>query len=104
MSRRQVVALLASTGLALAPLSLVTPSSAAVPAQVSQVNKPAAPKPRTFANCTALNKVYPHGVGRPGAVDKTKGVKVTNFVRHSGLYNANKKSDRDKDGIACEKH
>ncbi|MBB4764631.1 excalibur calcium-binding domain-containing protein [Amorphoplanes digitatis] len=29
--------------------------------------------------------------------------KVTNFKVSNALYKANKKSDRDKDGIACEK-
>lgn len=60
---------------------------------------------RTFKNCTQLNKTYPHGVGKPGARDKVRGSTkpVTNFKRSTTLYNANKKSDRDKDGIACEK-
>ena len=56
-----------------------------------------------YANCTALNAVYPHGVGRSGAVDKTSGTPVTTFYRNTSLYNLNTKSDRDKDGIACEK-
>lgn len=58
---------------------------------------------RTFKNCTELNKKYPHGVGLPGARDRTSGTPVTTFKRDRALYNANKKSDRDKDGIACEK-
>jgi hypothetical protein len=58
---------------------------------------------KTFQNCTALNKVYPHGVGRVGARDRTSGTPVTNFKRSNKLYRENKKSDRDKDGIACEK-
>ncbi len=58
---------------------------------------------RSYSNCTALNKDYPHGVGKPGARDKTSGKPVTNFKRDKALYNANTKSDRDKDGIACEK-
>ena len=63
----------------------------------------AAPKARTFKNCTQLNGTYKHGVGRQGASDKTSGVRVTTFKRDNALYNANKKSDRDKDGIACER-
>ena len=58
---------------------------------------------KTYRNCTALNKDYPHGVGRPGARDKTSGTPVTNFKRSKALYKANNGSDRDKDGIACEK-
>jgi hypothetical protein len=59
--------------------------------------------PRVFKNCTQLNKTYPHGVGKPGARDRTSGTPVTNFKRSKKIYNANKKRDRDKDGIACEK-
>jgi hypothetical protein len=60
---------------------------------------------KTYSNCTALNKVYKHGVGKKGAKDKVRGStkKVTNFKVSNALYAANKKSDRDKDGIACEK-
>ena len=57
---------------------------------------------KVFKNCTELNKVYPGGVALPGAVNSggtTKQVPVYN----KALYLANKKSDRDKDGIACEK-
>ncbi|SDK36722.1 Excalibur calcium-binding domain-containing protein [Arthrobacter sp. ok362] len=72
----------------------------------------AAPAPKSYKNCTELNKVYPHGVGRSGARDKTTGKRVTNFrvdntlysyndggARHRGEYDL----DRDNDGIACEK-
>jgi hypothetical protein len=58
---------------------------------------------RSFPNCAALNRVYPHGVGRPGAHDHTSGTPVTNFKRSSSLYRANRGRDRDGDGIACEK-
>ena len=58
---------------------------------------------KTYANCTKLNNVYPHGVGKPNAVDHTSGRKVTSFKRSLSLYRANKGSDRDGDGIACEK-
>jgi Spy/CpxP family protein refolding chaperone len=57
---------------------------------------------RHFSNCTAMHKVYPHGVGKPGAKDHTSGTPVTSFKRSLPLYNANTASDRDKDGIACE--
>jgi hypothetical protein len=60
----------------------------------------------TFSNCTKMNKVYPHGVGRSGAHDHVaKGSKpVTNFKVSTSIYNANRARDRDKDGVACEKH
>ncbi|MGI9157632.1 MAG: excalibur calcium-binding domain-containing protein [Marmoricola sp.] len=63
----------------------------------------AATHAKEFKNCTALNHTYVHGVGRSGAHDKTSGKPVTTFKHSTALYNANKKSDRDKDGIACEK-
>lgn len=60
----------------------------------------------TYKNCTAINKHYPHGVGKSGAHDHVSGTSkpVTNFTRSTATYNANKKSDRDHDGISCEKH
>lgn len=58
---------------------------------------------KSYRNCTALNRDYPHGVGRPGARDNTSGTPVTNFKRSRSLYNANRSRDRDRDGIACEK-
>jgi hypothetical protein len=57
---------------------------------------------KTFKNCTELNKVYPGGVALPGAVNKGGATKLTPKYNQK-LYNASKKSDRDKDGIACEK-
>jgi hypothetical protein len=64
--------------------------------------------PARWKNCTVVNRRYPHGVGRYGAHDKTTGVPVTNFKHSTRLYKTamgyNKGLDRDKDGIACEKH
>jgi hypothetical protein len=61
-----------------------------------------------WKNCKAVNARYPHGVGRYGAHDHTTGVPVTNFKHSTRLYKTamhyNKGLDRDKDGIACEKH
>ena len=56
-----------------------------------------------YANCTAMNKVYPHGVGKKGAHDHTSGKPVTNFYRNTRLYKINASHDGDHDGIACEK-
>ncbi len=66
---------------------------------------PPAPAAQVFANCTDLHVVYPHGVGRPGAVDHVRGSTrpVTTFFVSEELYNANSFSDADGDGIACEK-
>jgi hypothetical protein len=57
---------------------------------------------KVFKNCTALNKVHPGGVALPGAVNQGGATKLTPKIDKK-LYEANKKSDRDKDGIACEK-
>ena len=57
---------------------------------------------KVFKNCTELNKVYPGGVALPGAVNAGGETKLTPKFDKK-LYEANKKSDRDKDGIACEK-
>ncbi|GAB86762.1 excalibur calcium-binding domain-containing protein [Gordonia rubripertincta] len=87
-SRKTVVGFVAAASMAFAPLMVAAPASAAT----------------DYANCAALNADYPHGVGEPGAVDSTSGTPVTNFTVDQDLYDANTKSDRDKDGIACEKH
>jgi hypothetical protein len=57
---------------------------------------------KKFKNCTELNKVYPGGVALPGAVNAGGAVKKEPKY-DTALYKANKKSDRDGDGIACEK-
>ncbi|HLT60012.1 MAG TPA: excalibur calcium-binding domain-containing protein, partial [Microlunatus sp.] len=57
-------------------------------------------------NCAALNKVYKHGVGKNKKVrDKVRGKTkpVTTFKVNGKVYKLNKKLDRDKDGVACEK-
>lgn len=58
---------------------------------------------RDYPNCKALNADYPHGVGKPGAVDSTSKKPVTTFTVNAAVYNANSGLDRDGDGIACEK-
>ena len=57
---------------------------------------------KKFKNCTELNKVYPGGVALPGAANAGGAAKKTPKY-DKALYTANKKSDRDGDGIACEK-
>jgi hypothetical protein len=78
------------TALVAAMLSM-TPASAAV----------------SYTNCTALQKTFPHGVGKKHAHDRTSGTPVTNFTHSTKKYNkamrANDDLDRDGDGIACEK-
>ena len=81
------------------PLALV----AATAALGLSVAPPAGAAAKKFKNCTELNKKYPNGVGRPGARDKSSGEPVTTFRVNKAVYDANKGSDRDKDGVACEK-
>jgi len=57
---------------------------------------------KKFKNCTDLNKVYPGGVALPGAVN-AGGATKKEPKYDKALYTANKKSDRDGDGIVCEK-
>jgi hypothetical protein len=62
-----------------------------------------AAKPRVFKNCTAVNKVYPHGIAKNFKVIKTaNGLTGRPFVG-TNLYAAQPRAlDRDKDGVACE--
>lgn len=57
---------------------------------------------KTYANCKALNKQYPHGVAKKGYSKSATGLTGKPYVS-TKLYDLNKKSDRDKDGVACEK-
>jgi hypothetical protein len=75
----------------LATLLLITLAS---PAEAVKIKK--------FKNCTAMNKVYPHGVAKKGYSKTASGLTGDPFV-NTKLYNKNSGSDRDKDGVACEK-
>jgi hypothetical protein len=57
---------------------------------------------KKYKNCTELNKVHPGGVALPNAIN-TGGTTKQTPKYDKKLYDANKKFDRDKDGIACEK-
>jgi hypothetical protein len=63
---------------------------------------PANAAAKKFKNCTELNKVYPGGVALPGAVN-AGGATKKEPKYDKALYTTNKSSDRDGDGIACEK-
>ena len=99
---RRLAASTLATAVVLLPLSAATLGTA-----------DAAVKAKHYSSCKALQKDYPHGVGKKGAKDKTSGAKVTNFKVSTTVYgmnNAPRNSstgeydlDRDNDGIACEK-
>ncbi|KQO97561.1 excalibur calcium-binding domain-containing protein [Leifsonia sp. Leaf264] len=88
-------------------ISVRTTASKSGYTTVSKVSAGKKVAPIAYANCTALNAVYPSGVARNGvSVDRVSGrdVAISPSAFHStALYNLNAKSDRDKDGIACEK-
>jgi Excalibur calcium-binding domain len=69
---------------------------------VGFLGTPANAAAKKFKNCTELNKVYPGGVALPGAVN-AGGATKKEPKYDKALYTANKGSDRDGDGIACEK-
>jgi hypothetical protein len=83
--------------LAVAVTTPSTPASAALPGVKAAAKK--------YVNCTALQHDFPHGVARPGGTDKVKGKTkpVTTFAVNATVYNANKRLDADKDGVACER-
>jgi hypothetical protein len=95
-----------------APTLAALPKTAPVhnpPPVVERAPAPApapAPEPSAteYANCTAMHEDYKGGVARPGAVDRrASGHARYAPVYSASLYNANSGSDRDKDGVACEK-
>jgi uncharacterized membrane protein len=59
---------------------------------------------RHFKNCTAMHRTYKGGVARKGAHDHRSGGGHAKYRPHvsTALYKANKKMDRDHDGVACE--
>lgn len=65
----------------------------------------AAPKVtlKTYKNCTEINKVYPGGIARASNVKNKGGATKHKPYVNLKLYDLNKKSDRDKDLIACER-
>ena len=90
------------SGVLRAPVT-TSAASANRPAKVMAKSTKRKAKVVVYKNCAALNKVYPHGVGRPGARDHTSGKPDTRFAVNKAVYRANTARDRDKDGIACER-
>ncbi len=58
-----------------------------------------------FRTCAELNRRYPGGIGRAGAVDAVAagGRRSTAFHVSTALYGASRALDTDHDGIACER-
>lgn len=67
--------------------------------------------PTKYANCTAVHNVYSGGIAKKSVTKNrvVSGGKTTyralkgTVKKDDKLYAANKKLDRDGDGIACEK-
>lgn len=86
---RIVIAFLACIALAVTGLR-ATPAQAAQPA-------------KRFANCAALTKIYPSGVAKSSrAANRAVRGGMERPKVNSKVYWQNSRSDRDKDGVACE--
>lgn len=94
-------------------LAALTLSLAALTVPLTASAGDAAVAAKHYPSCAALQKVYPHGVGKQGARDKTSSTPVRNFTVNTKVYGMNDGPrnqstgeydlDRDNDGIACEK-
>ncbi|MFE6994941.1 excalibur calcium-binding domain-containing protein [Microbacterium sp. NPDC057659] len=103
LGSRAFGAVVVAGALLIAPVATASAAAAAAPGGVSS----AAVRVVGYKNCTALNKVYKGGVAKAGVKynkvnGKNRAFKVKPMI-NTALYNANRKLDRDKDGIACEK-
>jgi hypothetical protein len=93
-------------------LTLAVVAAGAIASSVASVPAATGTIPYLWKNCTHVHMKYRHGVGKRYAHDRTSGTPVTNFYRSTRLYNIamsyNRERgynlDRDRDGIACEKH
>jgi hypothetical protein len=57
-----------------------------------------------YGGCAALRTAHPRGVARPGAHDVViKGTPATGFAVDAETYAANRRLDRDGDGVLCER-
>jgi hypothetical protein len=100
---------IAAAALVTAGLGLGLGAAAPAGSLLAPAPAAAAAKAKKYKNCTALNKVYKHGVKKSAGTKDVvhshgKTVKKASKAKTSqALYKANKSLDRDKDGIACEK-
>jgi hypothetical protein len=84
--------------LALLAMSLVLAASVGV-------EGPANAAARTYADCTSMHRVYANGTAKSAtaaAHPSPSWIKIKPPAVDSGAYTANRKLDRDNDGIACE--
>lgn len=57
---------------------------------------------KTFKSCVELQKVYKSGVSRSKTTGNKGAGPIDSPRVNAAIYNANKKLDKDKDGIVCE--
>lgn len=84
-------------------LSHAVPALAVAAVAVAGAAVPAEAAATTFSNCTAMHRVYKHGVSKSAAA-ASKQVRA-GYGRPAvkpAVYSANIGSDRDRDGTACE--
>ena len=86
------------------PITSTQPTAPPQPVTSAPLQTTPGPVLQRFRNCAEVNAVYPHGVGRSGAVDSTSGTASHHVPGRRCLYLAQPGTlDRDNDGIACEK-
>jgi hypothetical protein len=80
----------------------VTSVLAVLACALAVASVPAEGAAKHYKNCGAVHKRYPHGIAKSRAAANRQ-VWVTGRPKISAsLYKANKRLDRDHDGIACE--
>lgn len=92
------------------PLSIVAATAVLVAGVAFGTAESAQAAAKTYKNCTEIHKVYSGGIAKKSVTQNrvTSGGKTTyralkgNVKKDDALYAANKKSDADGDGIACE--
>jgi Excalibur calcium-binding domain len=60
---------------------------------------------RTYADCASMHRVYANGAAKSSSAaahPSPSWIKIKPPAVDSGAYTANRKLDRDNDGIACE--
>jgi hypothetical protein len=60
---------------------------------------------RSYSNCGGMQRVYVNGAAKSASAaahPSPKWIKIKPPVVDAGTYTANRKLDRDNDGIACE--
>lgn len=104
------VALLFAVGSTPAAGATPAPTPSTVTASAPALSATAVPAAKRYSSCKKLNKRYHHGVGLPDKKNRIVN-RRTGKIRYAvsyhkvskSLYRANKRLDRDRDGIACER-